>query len=209
MKRSTRMIQVTLVLLLVFAGSIVAAQAQTMNMQGMSGPAAAGAPGMAGDFPELWRQALTQLALNAAQTTRLTAVLQAASGRLAGNWKTLQEQLQREGAAQGEAREGLRKRIGLTDAERDLIVEEATTDLRDFLTPAQVDLVQTAAFHGVSRAHSEQAMPMTMGMGTGMKMAPMSGPEDLMMRLAAAALPLNEGFRAGSLEAILKDPGAR
>ncbi len=216
MKRSTRMNQVILVLL-IFTAAIPIAHAQSgkgmggMGTPGMSGQAGTAVPAPAGstDFVGLWRQALGRLALNGEQAGRLTDMLQRASTRLSDNWMTLQDQLKRESAAEGDAREALRKRIGLTDAERDLIVEEATTDLRDFLTAEQVDLVQTAAFHGVSRAHSEQAMPMTMGMGTGMQMQPMNGQEDLMMQLAAAALPLNEGFKGGSLEAILKDLGAR
>ena len=200
----------TIAAVLLLAGPLMAAQAQAMNRPGMGGPAAApAAAGQADEFAGLWRQARAALSLDATRAARLEAVLQAASGRLAANWATLQEQLKRENAAAGEAQAALHKRIGLTDAERDLIVEGAATDLRDFLTPAQVDLVLAAAFHGVSRAHSEQAMPMTMGMGTGMKMAAMNGQEELMMRLAAAALPLNEGFRAGSLEAILQDRGAR
>ncbi len=192
-------IVLVLILLLVFATSITVLQAQQMG--GM--PDAASPTDL--HFGETWRQAMARLNLNQDQMGRLASVLQGASARLDENWTALQDLLQREAKAVGDGKANLRKRIGLADSERDLIVENVYTDLKDFLTQQQADLVMAGAFHGVSRAHSEQAMPMTMGMGTGMKMQPMNDLEDLMMRLAAAALPLNEGFRAGSLAEILKE----
>jgi hypothetical protein len=180
---------------------------QSMGSMGMDkqGGAASAAPAAGVEFGSLWRQAIGLSSLQAEQLGRMAATLRGASAKLAENWVRLQELRQREQTAAEEARASIGKRIELDEAERDLIVAGAETELRDYLMEEQVHLVMAAAFHGVSRAHSEKGHPMTMGMGTGAQMAPMQGMEEMGMRLAAAALELNSRFQAVSLDELLRE----
>lgn len=198
-------------LAMLLAVSLPAAHAQsmkgmgTMDISGQAGASDSTAPGNAG-FLALWKEAAAKTGLNPQQWRRLAGELQGASGRLAENWTALQDLRSREAAAADESKASIRKRIDLAEAERDLIISEAETDMRDYLTEDQVMLIMMAAFHGASRSHSEEQHPMTMGMAMTQEM---TGLGEYGMKLAEAVLKMNEGFKAVSLEEILKELAAR
>lgn len=197
------------------------AQSMTGTMPGMGsspmpGPSAApmpGAmPGMAAaakpevplqdltrDFREAWKTASTDLKLGAGQSGRLAARLTAASERLAKNWQELETLRAREASASRDALDSIRKRLVLAMSERDLLVSEVELDLKEFLGAAQVELVMTAAFHGVSASHLDGMDAMGMG---GMGAMPTASPAA--KRLSELAGAMNRGYKAVSIDELAR-----
>lgn len=167
-----------------------------------SGTSASTGPG-GSDLARLWDEAVSRTGMSQEQRSRLASELRKTAGALSDNWGSLEGLREREATAIGDARKTARRRVDLAEAERDLIVMTTQTLLRDFLNDEQVELVMSAAFHGVSRSHSEEAHPMAMGMGADGSMQTMSGFQELEMELARTALEINERSQAVSVGELI------
>lgn len=179
----TMLVSISLVFLVAAGGGIAAAAPQS---------------GTLGEIAPLWGRILETAPLTAAQIDGLVRELTPVSAALAANYAALDTFRRQEAEALGAAKETLRKRIELKEAERDLIVDRAELSLRSFLPKPQADLVLTAVFHGVSRNHcrtSGHHEPAVNGSPTGV--------EQLYLDLMAAGEKYNADGRAATLEMLL------
>lgn len=108
-------------------------------------------------FKNLWEKAFKEADFTPEQTARLATELEAASKKLADNYKVLSDLLEKKKTAKPNETAKIDKRLDLTEAERDLIASQTKLKLGEFLSEEQAKLVFMATFHGTSLSLSGEA----------------------------------------------------
>ncbi|MFZ2913521.1 MAG: hypothetical protein WAZ99_04920 [Rectinemataceae bacterium] len=152
------------------------------------------------EFLVAWDRAMESVGIHMESRQRLVDILRESAEKLKANRSELAQLREKEAAAPADAHASIGKRIKLAESERELLIVDAETAMRDFLNPEQVGIVMAAGFHGTAPGHSDAGH----GMGDAMDMTDrVSEAEELAMRLGDFAAKMNSGFVEVSLEVLI------
>lgn len=152
------------------------------------------------EFISQWKKAMVEAEFNPDQLAKLTRQLESSTKKLEDNFIILSEYREKQKKASGDETAKMKKRVDLTESERDVIISRTQIELKEFLNKDQLNLIMMAGFHGASISMSGENHSPEMNNDPKMSQSKL---DQMTMDLGKMVEPINWNCEAVSLKLIL------